>query len=67
MTTTPQFDRLAAVLFDGPVKVDHIHVEHGTDPTVTSEAASAALYASMERVGLIADGALRVPEPPAQP
>jgi len=35
MSDTPHFDRLAAVLFDGAVKVDHIHMEFGTNPNVT--------------------------------
>lgn len=61
MSNTPHFDRLAAVLFDGAVKVDHIHIEPGTDPNVTAEQRAEALYASMERAGLIVDGQLREP------
>jgi len=61
VSNTPHFDRLAAVLFDGAVKVDHIHIERGIDPNVTPERMAAELYASMERTGLIVDGQLRDP------
>lgn len=52
------FDRLAAALFDGPVKAVDVKTMPGTDPTPDREHLAIALYESMERMGLIVDGHL---------
>lgn len=59
MSCTPHFDRLAAALFDGEHKVVDLVVVEGTDPSVGMEPLAEALYASMERMGLIVDGRIR--------
>lgn len=59
MSCTPHFDRLAAALFDGEHKVVDIIVVEGTDPLIGRERLSEALYASMERMGLIVDGRMQ--------
>lgn len=59
MSQTPAFDKLAAVLFDGDVRVDNFKVTPGTDPNVPRETLCTALYASLERCGLIRNGQLR--------
>lgn len=59
MSSTPHFDRLAAALFDGEHKVVDIVVVEGTDAAVGRERLAEALYASMERMGLIVDGRIR--------
>lgn len=59
MSPTPAFDKLAAVLFDGDVRVENFKVTPGTDPNVPRETLCTALYASLERCGLINHGRLR--------
>lgn len=59
MSSTPHFDRLAAALVDGEHKMVDLVVVEGTDPSVGRERLSEALYASMERLGLIDGGRLR--------
>ncbi len=51
-------ERLGAALYDGPVRAVDLKVTRGTDPTRGAEELAAALYASMERAGLIRDGFL---------
>ncbi len=62
MSETPHFDRLSAALFDGEHKVVDIVVVEGTEPSTLREHLARALYASMERIGLIVDGQLRPPQ-----
>jgi hypothetical protein len=52
------FDRLASALFDGPIKAADIKAMPGQNATPDRERLSAALYESMQRVGLIVDGSL---------
>ncbi len=59
MSSTPHFDRLADALFDGERKVVDIVVVEGTGASAGREQLAEALYASMERMGLIVDGRIR--------
>lgn len=59
MSSTSHFDRLAAALVDGEHKMVDLVVVEGTDAPADRERLAEALYASMERVGLIVDGRIR--------
>lgn len=59
MSSTPHFDKLAAALFDGEHKVVDFVVVEGTDASAGREQLAEALYASMERMGLIVEGRIR--------
>ena len=52
------FDRLAAALFDGPVKAADVKTMPGDDPSPNRERLATALHESMQRMGLIVDGHL---------
>lgn len=56
--TNSNFDALASVLFDGPVRVDDIKTMAGSDVTATREQVSIELTASLLRMGLVKDGKL---------
>jgi hypothetical protein len=52
------FDKLAAALYDGPVKASDIKTMAGTDPSVSRDELSKTLLDSMIRMGLVVDGHL---------
>lgn len=57
-TQMGEFDRLAAILFEGDTVALDFKTMAGTDPKATRDDVAKVLRESMERMGLIVDGKL---------
>lgn len=56
--TQSNFDTLTQILFEGEVRAFDVKTMPGTDETASRDHLAGALLASMQRMGIVKDGAL---------